>query len=128
MTTIRLFGESQRTFAHQCIEKAIKDSYVTIKPPTRSTNQNALFWSLLGDVSKAEPMVRKHTPDDWKCIFMRALDYEVRFILGLDNNPFPVGFRSSKMTVEQMNEMIEYIYWFTAKYEVPLSLNREDYQ
>jgi len=125
MKPIILVGPTQRQFAKERIQQAPVNAIVTIKEPTRSLLANAKMWAMLHDISKAEPMGRKHTPEDWKCIFMRALEYEIRFVMGLDGSNFPVGFRSSKMTVGQMSEFIEYLLWFGAENDIAWS---EKYQ
>jgi hypothetical protein len=106
---VRLVGHRQRAYACHKIGLAPDGWIVTMKEPTRNTEQNSLLWALLTDVSKAEPMGRQHTPEDWKCIFMAACGWEVAFLPGLSGQFFPVGFRSSKLTVKQMAELITFI-------------------
>ena len=115
---IKLVGPTQRDYARKCITEAPQDSIVTIKDATRTEEQNRKMWAMLGDVSRAEPMGRKHTDEDWKSIFMRALKYEIRFVQGLDDDMFPVGMRSSQLTIKQMSELIEYMLWFGAEYDI----------
>ena len=118
---IKLIGDSQRRFAHQCIDNAPQDAIVTIKEATRSLDQNRCMWAILRDISRAEPMGRKHTSEDWKSIFMRALKYEIRFVQGLDDAMFPVGMRSSQLTIKQMVELIDYMTWFCAEHDIASS-------
>lgn len=40
---------------------------------------------------------------------MQACGYEVQFLMGLDGNPFPSGFRSSRMSKQQMCDLIDFI-------------------
>lgn len=88
----------------------LPDGYeVILREPTRNLDQNARMWAMLSDISKAKPEGRKHTPEVWKAIFMQALGYETRFIMGLDNQPFPVGFRSSRLRVREMADLITFI-------------------
>ena len=70
---------------------------------------------MLSDVSRAKPDGRCHTPEVWKALFMQACGHEVQFENGLvDGSPFPVGFRSSRLTKARMSELIEFIYsWGT---------------
>ena len=77
------------------------------------------MWAMLTDVSMQTTLqgVRK-TPPRWKAIFMDALDYEVGFENGLNGEPFPVGFESSKMTVGQMSDMMELIASYGAEHGV----------
>lgn len=108
--TIILAGSSQRTFAKTCIEQAPPMSVLTIKDPKRSSDQNAKMWALITDIARAKPEGRQWPPETWKAAFMHALGHECLFAMGLDNKgPFPLGFRSSRMTVAQMSDLITYI-------------------
>ena len=89
-----------------------------LSPPARSTDQNAKMWAMLSDISRARPEGRTHIPEVWKQIFMAALGYEVAFVMGLDNQPFPVGFKTSRLSKEQMSDLIEFIYEYGARHGV----------
>jgi hypothetical protein len=91
------------------------DAVLSIREATRSLDQNALLWSVLSDISRAKPEGRCHTPEVWKCLFMSACGHAVQFEMGLDGKPFPVGFRSSKLTKAQFSELIEFIYSWCAE-------------
>ena len=107
---IKLIGLTQRSDAARFIKQAPDGYIVTIREPTRSLDQNARLWAMLTDISKAMPQHgRRHTPDDWKCLFMHACGWEVQFLDGLDGRPFPSGFKSSRMTVKQMADLITFI-------------------
>lgn len=107
--TIILYGLNSRVKAESIINAAPSGSVVTVKPPGRTVDQNSKLWAMLSDVSRAKPEGRTHTPEIWKCLFMAACGHEVQFLMGLDGNPFPAGFRSSRLTKEQMSELIEFI-------------------
>jgi hypothetical protein len=77
---------------------------------------------MLGDIASAHPDGREHTPEVWKCIFMQALGHEIRFIHGLDGEPFPYGFKSSKLNKAQMTALMEYIEWYAQKFDVELQV------
>jgi len=62
-----------------------------------------------------------HIPEVWKCIFMAALGHEVMFTMGLNNQPFPIGFRTSKLNKAQMSDLIEFIYAYGAQNTVTWS-------
>lgn len=95
---------------HNLIDAAPLGAIVNVKQPRRTLDQNAKFWAMLSDVSRqCEHNGRKFTPDDWKALFMHACEHEVRFILGLNGEPFPVGFRSSKLSKGQMADLITFI-------------------
>lgn len=117
-TTIKLIGGEQRTRAQAAIARAPDGYVVTIAEPSRTLDQNALLWPLLADIARAEPMGRKHTPDDWKAILMSACGWECQFQEGLDGRPFPLGFRSSKMTKAQFSDLLEYVLAFGAEHNI----------
>jgi hypothetical protein len=121
--TVLLHGVSQRSFAKQMIDRAPAGAVVTIREATRTTDQNALLWSVLSKISRAKPEGRRHTPEVWKCLFMSACGHAVQFEMGLDGKPFPVGFRSSRLTKSQFSDLIEFIYSWCA--EKGVSLDRE---
>ena len=117
-STYRLISPTVRQNAVRAVSDA-PDGYVCeIRPETRSSAANARMWAMLSDISRAMPLGRRHTPDDWKAIFMNACGWEVQFIEGLDGRPFPQGFRSSKMTVRQMADLISYMTGFGAEHQI----------
>lgn len=116
-----LRGQMQRELAKALIDKAPVDAVVKISAATRSDDQNAKMWAILSDVSRAKPEGRMHTPEVWKCLFMNALGHETAFEMGLDNRPFPVGFRSSRLTKAQMSDLIETIYAYGAQHNIQWS-------
>ncbi len=105
--TVILRGKSQRDFAKRLIDMAPADAVVSIREATRSNDQNAKLWAMLSDISRAMPEGRRWTPETWKSAFMHVLGHQVQFCEGLDNSgPFPLGFRSSRLTVKQMADLI----------------------
>lgn len=107
--TIILGSLRQRCIATDMIRAAPHGAVVNIAPPKRSVDQNSKLWAMLSDVSRSKPQGRVHTPDMWKSLFMQACGHEIQFLQGLDGNPFPHGFRSSRLTKEQMAELISFI-------------------
>lgn len=108
--TVILAGPSQRAFAKQLIDRAPANGVVTVREATRNNDQNARMWAMLSDVSRAKPEDRCWTPETWKAAFMHALGHQVQFCEGLDGSgPFPLGFRSSRLTVRQMADLITVI-------------------
>ena len=95
--------------AKALIDKAPIDAVVTVKEATRNLDQNARLWAMLSDISRAKPEGRTMTAELWKCVFMQACGHEVQFLNGLDGLPFPAGFRSSRLTVRQMADLISFV-------------------
>lgn len=106
---IVLRGPFARSQAHRIIDAAPEGHVFNVREPTRTSEQNDKMWAMIGDVSRDKPEGRRHTPDDWKAIFMNACGWDVQFLPGLDGKPFPSGFRSSRMTVRQMADLITFI-------------------
>jgi len=107
--TIVLSNPVARERAKRLIDAAPPRAVMNVREPKRTGEQNDKMWAMLSDVSRAKPEGRRHTPEDWKAIFMNACGWEVQFIEGLDGRPFPQGFRSSRMTVGQMIDLINFI-------------------
>ena len=121
MQTVILRGQPQRNLAKQFIDKAPENSVVKISPLTRSSEQNNKMWGLIEDVMNAMPEGRQHTKEVWKAIFMNALGHETAFAMGINNEIFPIGFKSSQLSVRQMSDLIEMIYSYGAKHNVKWS-------
>ena len=112
MHKVVLNSPFQRERACALIRKA-PDGYVaTIAEPKRTLSQNDKLWAMLTDVSVSMPLGRRHTPDDWKAIFMNACGWECQFVEGLDGRPFPKGIRSSHVSKSQMGDLINFIQAF----------------
>lgn len=113
--TVILAGPSQRAFAKNLIDKAPAGAVMTVREATRTNDQNAKMHAMLSDVSRAMPDGRRHTPEVWKALFMHACGHAVQFEMGLNGQPFPIGFRSSRLTKSQMSDLIETIYQYGAE-------------
>jgi hypothetical protein len=116
--TIIIRGPGQRSLAKQMIEVAPLDAVVTIRPATRSLDQNSRLWAMISDVSRAKPEGRTHTPEVWKCLFMSACGHAVQFETGLDGKPFPVGFSSSRMSKAQASDLMEFVAEYGSRHGV----------
>jgi hypothetical protein len=112
MHKLVLTNAFNRSRAKALIDKAPEGYVATIAEPTRTGAQNDKMWAMLTDISVAMPQGRRHTPDDWKAIFMNACGWECQFLEGLDGRPFPQGFRSSKLSKSQMGDLINFIQAF----------------
>ena len=118
--TVILSNSFKRKQAHKLIDCAPYGHVISIKPPTRSGAQNDKMWALLSDIARAKPEGRRHTAEIWKCLFMAACVHAVQFEQGPDGAPFPIGFRPSPLTKEQMSDLIEFIHAYAAKHGVKL--------
>lgn len=85
---------------------------VSIKTETRSTAQNSILWSILSDVSKqVEWHGQKLDDEAWKDMATAALKRQ-RVVPGIDGGFVVLGTRTSKMTVAEMSELIEFLHAF----------------
>ena len=108
--TVILRGAAQRVLAKDLIDRAPVDAVVTIKEKTRNLDQNAKMWAMLSDVSRAKPEGRMWPAETWKAAFMHSQGHQCQFGEGLDGSgPFPLGFRTSRLTVRQMADLITVI-------------------
>ncbi len=108
--TVILRGPDQRALACQIVERAPVDAIVNVREATRNVEQNARMWAMLSDVSRAKPEGRMWVPETWKAAFMHSLGHQMRFAEALDGTgPFPLGYRTSRLTVKQMADLITVI-------------------
>ncbi len=112
--------QHNRAFLRDLLARAPEGYEMVLRAPTRTLDQNKMLWSLLAAVADAEPMGRKHTPDEWKAIFMQACGWEQAFLPGLSGGFFPVGFRSSRLTKAQMADLITFILSWAAEQGIDL--------
>lgn len=117
--TIRLVGDVQRQYAKYRIEAA-PDGYVCkIAAETRRDAQNRKLWPMLQDLQAQVPALSTFSLDDIKLRFLNALGVEMRFLPALEGEGmFPIGLRSSTLTVAQFSALVELIYAFGAKHDV----------
>ena len=117
---IVLYSAAQRQKAAQWAMTAPAGTRVEFKQAKRTLPQNDRMWAMLTDVaSQVAWHGNKMTPDDWKVVFLDALDREYRMVPNLDGNGFvPLGRSSSKLSVSEMTDMIELIAAFGAKHGV----------
>jgi len=107
MAVFYLINRRVKHNAMEALRNAAAGWRVSITAPKRSQQQNDKLWAVLGDIANAAPEGRQWEPETWKCAFMHALGHQVRFCEGLDGSgPFPMGFRSSKLDVAQMSDLI----------------------
>ena len=116
--TVILAGQYQRDLAKRLIDRAPPYAVLNVREAKRTMDQNAKMWAMLSDISRAKPEGRTQTPEVWKALFMNACGHEVQFLNGLDGNPFPHGFRSSRLSKSQMSDLIEFILEYGARHDV----------
>lgn len=86
----------------------------------RSLDQNRKLWACLTDISEqvewpVDGKLQRLSPEDWKDILSAGLHKSQRVAQGVDGGFVMLGQRTSKMTVGDMVELIEFIQWFGAE-------------
>ena len=95
---------------------------VQVEEPKRTDVQNNRLWAMLGDIAKAGTINgKRYNPDQWKCVFMKAMGEDTEFLPTLDGNSFfPTGFRSSRLSVRQMADMQTFMEAWAAENMIQL--------
>jgi len=115
----RLAHAEARRRAIEAIQTAPEGYIVRLSEPTRSLDQNAALWAMLGDVSRQVVWHgRKLDAEDWKNIFSASLR-RLDVVPNLDSTGFvSLGLSTSKMTVREMGDMLDLIGAFGAEHNV----------
>lgn len=119
--TVILNGKAQRDLAKRLIAAAPDGAVVRVAEAARNADQNAKLWAMISDVSRAKPEGRTHAPEVWKCLFMASCGHQVRFEVGLDNTPFPIGFSSSRLSKRQFADLITVVQEYGDRHGVAWS-------
>ena len=112
--------------------KAVKVTVSELKA-TRSLDQNALMWSVLTDIARqvqwpVDGQMRLLDPEDWKEILSAGLTKHQRVAQGIEGGFVMLGKRTSKMTIDEMGDLITLCHAFGAERGVrwsPTSVGRE---
>jgi hypothetical protein len=89
--------------------------HAELRTETRSTAQNRLMWSALGDLARqVEWHGQRLTADDWKAMCTAALKRQ-RVVPGLDGGFVVLGQSTSRMTRAEMTELIDFVHAFGAQ-------------
>lgn len=102
---------------------------LTIEQEKRSQEQNALMWSVLTDLSKQVPWHgEKLTKEEYKDLLTAGLKKQ-RAIPGIDGGFVVLGTSTSKMTKQEMTDLITLAHAFGDEREVkwsPTSIGLQD--
>ena len=107
-----------RALAKRAIDRAPDGYAVDIKEAKRSDDQNRALWGLLNQIVRQRPTHNgaKMDADLWKCVFMNALGMEMKMLPNLDGDGFfPLGHRSSQLTVSQFRDLLELMLCWAAR-------------
>lgn len=125
--TVTIKTPDDRARIARWAQKVEAGTVVTFRKKSRSTEQSAKMWAMLGEVSKQVEWHGQYLPaEDWKDMFTASLRH-ARFVPGIDKGTFvPLGMRTSTMTIEEMSNLIELIHAFGAERGVVFKNSDED--
>lgn len=118
---IILRTRQDRGRAVRWIETAPDGTVVEFKQKGRSNDQNAAMWSILTQINRQRPVHNgvKMSAVLWKAVFMQALGAELVMLPTLEGGGlFPFGHRSSKLTKDEMSNLIELMLAWAATEEL----------
>jgi hypothetical protein len=108
--------QQARRGAAQAVAEAPNGWKVTVEPPKRNLDQNALLWVLLTAFAEqlewpVNGRMERLSPDEWKDILSAAYRQESqRVASGLNGGMVMLGIRTSHMSRREFAEFIEFIY------------------
>lgn len=119
--TARLRTKAQKQRAQAMVASAPDNYVMVLREETRSDEQNRALWGYIKQLREALPDMAEFSPEECKLRFMHSLGAEMRFLPELDGaGVFPVGYRSSVLTVDQFSALLELIHAYAAKRGVEL--------
>lgn len=92
-----------------------------VRKETRSSEQNRLLWARLGEVAEqVDWHGNRLTAEEWKDVFTAGLKRQ-RAVPGIDGGFVVLGTSTSKMTKDEMTQLLELIAAFGAEHAVNFS-------
>lgn len=117
---ITLCGRADRERAVNWVGQAKPGTRVIFKESKRTTDQNSKLWASLTDIAtQLDWHGQKLTPDDWKILFLDALNREMRPVPRIDGRGFVnLGRSSSNLSKNEFSELLELIVAFGTNHGV----------
>lgn len=117
--TVTIQGPDDRQRIATWARNVEAGTVVTFRKKSRSTEQSAKMWAMLGEVAEqVEWYGQKLDAEDWKDMFTASLRH-ARVVPGIDKGTYvPLGMHTSTLTIEEMSNLIELIYAFGAEHGV----------
>lgn len=121
-----LGAPTKRQLAASWCMEAPAGTIVEFKESKRSSEQNSRMWAMLTDVARQVEWPAgsgmKLSADDWKLIFMAALNQEMRLVPNISMTGYVnLGSSSSKLTKSEFGDLMTLIEEFGARHEVQFS-------
>lgn len=116
--TFILAHAQARARAIATIQSAPDGYKVTVQPPPRSLEQNALMWSLLTEIAQqVEWHGQRLEPSEWKDMATAALKQQ-KVVPGIGGGFVVLGSSTSRMSKRELSDLIEFLYAFGAEHGV----------
>jgi hypothetical protein len=91
---------------------------VTVKPPTRSLEQNDKMWAVLTDLARQLQWHGQYlTKEEWKDVCTAALKRQ-KVVPGIDGGFVVIGAHTSRMSKSDVSDVIEFAQAFGAQHGV----------
>ena len=92
----------------------------------RTLEQNAKMWAMLTDISRQVQWYgEKLTPENWKDMITAALKRQ-KVVHGIEGGFVALGQRTSKMSIKEMIDVIDFAYAFGADPDHPVKWTEPD--
>lgn len=103
------------------IDKPFKKVRITNAESLRTIEQNAKMWAMLSDISKQVVWHdMKLSKEDWKSMITAALK-KYKIVPGIEGGFVVIGESTSKMSIADMIDVIEFAYSFGTEQNVTWS-------
>ena len=115
-----LSNPAVRARAISWINKLPDGTRVLFQEAVRSLDQNARLWAMLTDIATQVLWhEQKLTADDWKVLFMNALNSEMRMVPAIDGKGFvALGKSTSKLSKQEFSDLMAIIEVFGVEHGV----------
>jgi hypothetical protein len=111
-----LGGPFSRSKAKEAIDLAPQGYVCEVREKKRSDDQNRILHALIDDIRAQVEGAGEWSREEWKLRFMNALRNETRFLPELDGNGiFPVGQKTSELSVSQFSALVDLILEWGAR-------------
>jgi len=113
-----LSNDAVRAKAAKWVAGVPDGTRLEFKEPKRTPPQNDRFWAMLTDIAGQVEWTGGHkmSTDDWKIVFLDALNREMRAVWSLDGKGLVVLNKSSSdLSKEEMSDVMEIMAEFGAR-------------
>lgn len=123
----RIGDAKQRVWLASLVDTAPEGHYLTIRPPTRSLEQNAKLHALFQDVARSEAKWggKRRSAEEWKFLLVsahaEATGRRGEFGVGLEGERIMLRPSTAAMSVAEMTSLLEYCIAWCTQHGIPLS-------